>query len=166
MWPNSTSTMNSYNIESSTLECNSYYYKPTPSRWTSNTPLVQPEASTAYDTSCDLIGTNDMFLEEYHKMWNLEKPLLDSSPSYSNPEISYLYDNTSPQPNSDGLQELLSSPMNVQQASKFPEQSFSELISGDLSFETIDKILHADRFGMNPYNGKLNFKISKVTQFY
>lgn len=159
MWTNSTSTMNSYNVERSTLECNSNYFKE------SNAPLVQPEASTAYDTSCDLIGTNDMFLEEYHKMWNLDEPLLNLSPC-SNPELSYLYENMSPLPNSDGLQELLSSPMNVQQASKFPEQSFSELISGDLSYEAIDKIYNADRFGMNPYNGKLNFKIPKETQFY
>lgn len=127
------------------LEEPSYYYKASP--WNSQTPLVQQDVSTAYASSFDLSSINNMVLENMNQLsWSSENSLMDFSTSFN---ISSRHLGES--------HDLLSSPVNEQKVSKFPEREYSDLTTPD-----IEKFLLENNFGSDIWKyGKLNFNIKK-----
>ncbi|CAO1416836.1 unnamed protein product [Diamesa tonsa] len=118
MWP---SRGNSPSVEA---DC--YYYKASP--WSSS-PLLQQDVSTAYASSFDLASMKNMVLENKNQMsWSSDDLSMDFSTPFNLSSLSY--PTTSSQSNES--HDLLSSPVNDQRASKFPEREFSDFITPDV----------------------------------
>lgn len=156
MWPakRTSPSLDMNNGVGNILETPSYYYKASP--WSSLTPIIQQDVSTAYASSLDLIDINDMVLEKNNQMsWSSDELSLELSSSFNYP--SYPASSS----HSGGFHDSLSSPVNEQKASKFPEQQFSDFIISD-----IEKYLREANFGSNIWkydSGKLNLDSMKET---
>ncbi|CAO1400468.1 unnamed protein product [Diamesa serratosioi] len=130
----------------------SNYYKASPFRWSSQTPFMQQEISTAYAPSFDTVYNNNMFQEKNNQMsWNSEEISQDISKLCSTSTLSYLFQDMTPPSYSGGFEDSLSLPLNVQKTSKFPEKRFSEFISSDLSLNSFDEDLRDTFLGINPW---------------
>lgn len=165
MWPSkaTSSALELKNTAGNFLD-SSHYFKASPYMWSSQTPFMQQEVSTAYAPSFDMDNNNNnMFHEKDNQMsWNSEELSPDMTESCSASTMSYLFrDMTPPSPHSGGFQDSLYLPENVQKTSKFPEKRFSEFISSDLSLNSFDEDLRDTFLDINPwryFNSKLNLK--------